>query len=115
MQFDRPLSVTEQRIKNCEERRKDGYSIGHLGGHINGPKPETPERAFPDPSHNLVTQSARKLVSDEVIAQTKVAKDEVSRPVSKVLATQVAKESTRKSANGSPSPGAKCPKMSTFW
>jgi hypothetical protein len=45
MQFERPLSVTEQRIKNCEERRKDGYSIGHLGGHINGPKPETPERA----------------------------------------------------------------------
>lgn len=45
MQFDRPLSVTEQRIQNSENHRTDGYSIGHLGGHINGPKPETTERA----------------------------------------------------------------------
>lgn len=47
MQFDQDqkLSPTEQRIQNDEERRRAGYSIGHLGGHINGPKPETPERA----------------------------------------------------------------------
>jgi hypothetical protein len=47
MQFDqdKKLSPTEQRIKNDEERRRTGYSIGHLGAaHINGPRPETPER-----------------------------------------------------------------------
>jgi hypothetical protein len=47
MQFDQDekLSPTEQRIQNDDERRRTGYSIGHLGGHTNGPKPETPERA----------------------------------------------------------------------
>jgi hypothetical protein len=47
MQFDQDqkLSPTEQRIQNDDERHRSGYSIGHLGGHINGPKPETPERA----------------------------------------------------------------------
>lgn len=47
MQFDehQRLSPTEQRIKNDEERRRTGYSIGHLGAaHVNGPKPESTER-----------------------------------------------------------------------